>query len=278
MLPFMHTTPLALLAAAGTATALPTTEYASATAGEQHRNARRSGCHSDEIQIVREGDKLICQGKTHYWQEVTFKYVAGSVLVGAATTIAYWVTSKWNVQSLSVGARMVRRDGDDDDTIYIVADDNEEVAVTATIVNDRRVVRIEDWLASTRGGDLVARSLDSDATAAPLIGGEVHYHLNGTLDTFTLDFAASPETNNSLAARGAWTVHTTYWATPGHASTSLGYDAVKNLALESYTHLLDGTSQACGYMANSGTWHGAFRHWLGDNGYTIGECDADRKF
>lgn len=275
----MHTLSLALLAAAGTASALPTTDYAKATSAEQHRNTRRSGCHSDEVEIYRKGSELECQGSSAFWQPIIFQYVQLGVLTAASTLIAYWVTSRWNVQSLSVGgARMVRRDGDNDDTIYIVADDNQEVAVPATIVNDRRVVRIEDWLASARGGDLVTRSLDSDATAAPLIGGEVHYHLNGTLDTFTLDFAAPRETNNSLAARDAYTVHTTYWATPGHASTSLGYDDVKDLALQSYTRLRAGTSQACGYMANSGTWHGAFRHWLGDNGYSVGECNAERKY
>lgn len=279
MLPFMHTLTLALLAAAGTASALPTTAYATAIAAEQHRNQRRSGCHSDEVEIYRKGSELECQGSTAFWQPIIFQYVQLGVLTSAAVTIAYWVTSRWNVQSLTVGgARRVRRDGDDDDTIYIVADDHEEVAVPATIVNDRRVVRIEDWLASARGGDLVARNLDGDATAAPLIGGEVHYHLNGTLDTFTLDFAAAPETNNSLVARDAWTVHTTYWATSGHDTTSLGYDAVKDLALHSYTSLRDGTSEACGYMANSGTWHGAFRHWLGDNGYSVGECEAERKY
>jgi hypothetical protein len=33
------------------------------------------------------------------------------------------------------------------------------------------------------GGDLFKRDLDEGLAAVPLIGGEVLYHLNGTLDT-----------------------------------------------------------------------------------------------
>ncbi|KWU47623.1 hypothetical protein RHOSPDRAFT_31056 [Rhodotorula sp. JG-1b] len=289
MLPFMHTLTLALLAAAGAASALPTTPYGAATSSEQHRNERRgSNCNTDEVQILRDGDKLICQGKTDYWQTVVFKYVQFSVLTAASVTVAYWVTSKWNVQSLSVGAppvRMARRgdcddkggDDEDDNMIYIVQND-QEVAVPATVVDDRQVVQIEDWLASM-GGDLVKRGMDGGLAAVPLIGGEVLYHLNGTLDTFTLDFAGAPgATNTTLAARDLWTVHTTYWAESGHADTDLSEDDVQQLALHSYTNLRDGTSQVCGYMANSGSWHGAFRHWTGDSPYSVGECTHEREF
>ena len=105
------------------------------------------------------------------------------------------------------------------------------------------------------------------------------YHLNGTLDTFTLDFAGAPgETNSTIAARDLWTVHTTYWAESGHDDTDLSQADVRKLALQSYTQLRDGTSQVCGYMANSGSWHGAFRHWTGDNGYSVGECNHEREF
>jgi hypothetical protein len=288
MLPFMHTLTLALLAAAGAASALPTTPYGAATSSEQHRNERRgSNCNTDEVQILRDGDKLICQGKTDYWQNVVFKYVQGGVLTAAALIISYWVTSKWNVQSLSVGGgaavRMARRgecddEGEDDDDVIYIVQSEQEVAVPATLVDDRRVVQIEDWLASM-GGDLFKRDLDEGLAAVPLIGGEVLYHLNGTLDTFTLDFAGAPgETNSTIAARDLWTVHTTYWAESGHDDTDLSQADVRKLALQSYTQLRDGTSQVCGYMANSGSWHGAFRHWTGDNGYSVGECNHEREF
>ena len=60
--------------------------------------------------------------------------------------------------------------------------------------------------------------------------------------------------------------------------TSLNWNDIYDVTLASYHSLPNSVSQACGYMANSGTWHGAFRHWTGDSGYSVGECSFDRQF
>ncbi|GAA5931192.1 uncharacterized protein JCM15063_002572 [Sporobolomyces koalae] len=120
----------------------------------------------------------------------------------------------------------------------------------------------------------------SEETALPT-GGTMTFYANGTLDTFTVDFAVpftADATSSTLAKRDSNSLHTTYWAAPGHEHTSLSNYYLEGLVRASYTLQGSHVWESCGYMANSGTWHGAFRHWTGDRGYTNGECELARKY
>ncbi|GAA5884083.1 hypothetical protein JCM3774_002961 [Rhodotorula dairenensis] len=251
--------------------ALPARDSPARGTTHQHE-ARQSNCHANQIELYRTGTTFLCINKYYLPGGIALLSIGYVYTVNAASQVADWVTSRWQIHSLSVTPTSSGRR--DDSIVYVTSNGTSQVAVYAATVDDRRVVQITDWLAAA-GDRLIARSGSSDAAgAATLVGGQVAYFLNGTLDTFTLDFALEDTvqtTNGRLATRNYDTLHTTYWATSGHDSTSLSYGDVQSLALKSYTLEPSGASQVCGYMANSGSWHGAFRHWTGDNGYSIGE-------
>ncbi|GAA5830308.1 hypothetical protein JCM3766R1_002864 [Sporobolomyces carnicolor] len=173
------------------------------------------------------------------------------------------------------GDRFARRTIDDVEqsgqTSFIVGNSEVEVPF-ARGSQGETTVNILDLLATSS-------ALDTRASSNAVTGGSAIFDANGALDTFTIDYSfAAHDSTTGLSKRAASTLHTTYWANKGHSSTSLGESDLKQLVMDSYKQLPDAYDEVCGYMANSGSWHGAFRHWTGDYGYTIGECERARKF
>ncbi|GAA5882671.1 hypothetical protein JCM3774_002807 [Rhodotorula dairenensis] len=232
---------------------------------------RQSNCPAGMTEVERTESAFVCRDTLALWGRAAFEALSLATISGTTIIVVHLVTSRWKgVNSVSVG----RRDGASVGDVEIAG---ANVTVTAASVDNRRVVQVADLFAAA-GLPLAARAYDDQAPT--IIGGEVAYHNNGTLDTFTIDLQvpAGNSSDSSLVKRGYWTLHTTYWATSGHETTSLGEDRLKPLVQASYLNEGHGASQVCGYMANSGTWHGAFRHWTGDNGYSVGECERLSSF
>ncbi|GAA5991867.1 hypothetical protein JCM10908_002244 [Rhodotorula pacifica] len=264
---------LLLLATASLVTAVPTAERIRPSESEERHYERRDACNQGGLMVYHQGSQFVCVGKTVFWTGAAIITVSVGTAAWLAYSVADMVTSRWHYGE-TAKTRLARRD----DEFYISVGDT-EYAVPANVVGDHQVVQITDYLAAAASKKgLAAR----DSADASLIGGQILYHMNGTLDTFTLDFGIADvnisNSTSSLAKRSYYTLHTTYWATSGHDNTNLNRDEIANLVKISYDHEQSGVSEACGYLANSGTWHGAFRHWTGDYGYTIGECDAERKY
>ncbi|GAA6012074.1 hypothetical protein JCM11491_001741 [Sporobolomyces phaffii] len=212
-------------------------------------------------------------------------YVSGKTLGFLIDKVAHLITAHrtgGTVSNSSPVRRMTRR-GTEEEHVYAVVSIG-GVELEVPFVHDADGKTTMDLLDFYSPASSALATRDLPETASSLTEGSATFYANGTLDTFTIGAAVTPSplannaTSPGLAKRDNWSLHTTYWADPGHESTSLSYDKLRDLVGQTYTHLRGGVWQACGYMANSGTWHGAFRHWTGDNGYTIGECEAARRF
>ncbi|GAA5885325.1 hypothetical protein JCM16303_006003 [Sporobolomyces ruberrimus] len=253
--------------------------------------ARQSECNSDtHLEVNYKDARISCIS----WTGI--KYIGGSVFGLAIVAVgppsiaklveayAKLVTARRS-GSASISSpvrRLARRDEDQGQEMAYFSFGGVEVATSFVQHPDgKTTVDILDLLRPSSPA-LNARAVTE--TGGDIFGGSATFNTNGTLDTFTIDLAvpstvdSADSTSPALTKRNYNTLHTTYWAEPGHAETSLSYDKLYELIHDSYTHLPDRTAQVCGYLANSGKWHGAFRHWTGDNGYQVGECEGARKF
>ncbi|POY73797.1 hypothetical protein BMF94_3338 [Rhodotorula taiwanensis] len=293
---FVKQVPLLLFAyLVGVAAASSASEAASQAPGGDRKRVdleKRSDCGPGQELIFRLNTKMICVGAKFYNDARNFSYFAvGAVLVGYVTNAITSAVGGTTVQHDEPKAQ--RRDLAALDSVPThLAIGDEEVAVDIARVGDRYVVNFADFMTATAGtARLRTRDvLEDDPLAVNTItGGTISYFLDGALDTFTLDMSvpvdstastanATESGTHDLAKRNYNTVHTTYWAESGHQTTSLNYNDVHDLVWRTYHSLPSKVSQVCGYMANSGTWHGSFRHWIGDNGYSIGECWNERKY
>ncbi|GAA5990208.1 hypothetical protein JCM5350_001086 [Sporobolomyces pararoseus] len=218
-------------------------------------------------------------------------HAAEIAAIGAGTvlTLVYGVTSIIQAalsgsESKEAGRRLSRRQlGQADGTAFIEIGGVETEVPFVRAVDGKATISLLDVFYPS-SSSLSTR--DVSTSEATVVGGSATFHSNGTLDNFTIDFSIpsssylsnSTSDTSNLAKRDYWALHTTYWAQPGHSKTSLDHDSLVKLVTASYTKLPRSATEACGYMANSGTWHGAFRHWTGDYGYTIGECERARDY
>ncbi|KAG0662421.1 hypothetical protein C6P46_003367 [Rhodotorula mucilaginosa] len=264
-------------------------------------SARGSTCHGPDGKIWSAGDSFVCRGNTAT-RGAALRDFGDKDIGTIATSLTDWIFSRLNEKTGSVGKRGRKRRSlcrpTPANATVEVEVGKSVISLPYTAVADGRVtIDITAYL-SASADNVTARAIDKrngeSVSVVTLVGGSATYFRDGGLDTCTLDYAilstgtvpsggnstadAAATTDARLAKRGYWTLHTTYWADSGHDATDLNWNDIHNLALASYHSLPKGISEACGYMANSGSWHGAFRHWTGDNGSTLGECWFDREF
>lgn len=257
----------------------------------QHLEARGSSCHNNEEVLVRSGTSFICLGNKVYWRGAAISAIGATTVSNVASVMTNWVSSHavgaWDTQSGRKRRSVGGVDSDTNTTVLTVG--AQSTVVPYETVGDRIVIDISAFL---NAGSSLGKRDDADEVA-PLVGGSASYFLDGTLDTCTLDWAISETTyaeptesdspsttvsTETLAKRSYWSLHTSYWAAYSHETTKLNWNEIYSIATASYRSLPNGVSQVCGYMANSGTWHGAFRHWTGDNGQQVGECSPERVY
>ncbi|GAA5955634.1 hypothetical protein JCM8115_006810 [Rhodotorula mucilaginosa] len=259
---------------------LTSVSAAPALAARDQLETRGSSCHGSDYATWRSGSAFVCLGKTESWRGAAISAIGGGTITTVSSRLADWILSHANGGTTQAGRR-ARRDVGNATVDIEIGTSTVTVPYTAA-VGGRITIDITAYISASAAHAHAKRGAEEDSVAtATLIGGTATYFEDGVLDTCTLDFAipaTTADTDAALAKRTYWTLHTTYWADPGHEVTSLNWNDIYDVTLASYHSLPNGVSQACGYMANSGTWHGAFRHWTGDNGYSVGECSFDRQF
>ncbi|GAA5991861.1 hypothetical protein JCM10908_002241 [Rhodotorula pacifica] len=258
---------------------------AASSAGEK-LVLRGSKCNGAAVRIWRSGSEFVCRGVTANAGGTPIRSIDSGTISTVASQVTDWITSHAHYGDTSAGRRLARRAGADgaagNQTLSVQVGNVQVNAVPFVEADGRLTVDIGAFLqAKQDAGTVIQRYA---AASGALYGGSVSFHPDGSLDTFTLHFSvpssssATTDATTDLAKPSANTLHTTYWAVAGHDATDLSWDKVDSLATVSYKDQDATISQVCGYMANSGSWHGAYRHWTGDNGYIVGECLDEREF
>ena len=274
---------------------------APALAASKKLSARGSTCHGSDEKIWSDGDSFVCRGAAAR-RGANIRDIKAQDVATIANSLTDWVLSRKHEETSQAGRRGRKRR-----SLCRPAPTNAtvDVEVGTSVINlpytamaDGRVTIDITAFLSASADNVTARAKRNEASLSvvTLVGGSATYLQDGGLDTCTLDYAilsagavvsagnstadavADAATDARLAKRGYWTLHTTYWAASDHDATDLSWNSIRNLALASYNSLPKDISETCGYMANSGSWHGAFRHWTGDSGYSVGECWFDREF
>ncbi|GAA5990211.1 hypothetical protein JCM5350_001087 [Sporobolomyces pararoseus] len=280
----------ALAGAAASAAALPASTETDQFAKTSNQLDKRQGhCHDNMLPLIGWDNKLLCLGKTTMWVGAAITAIGTGTVESIAGRVTDWISSSVVGEVTASAGRLTRRkvqtEGSGDGETVLVRVDEVEVGVPFVRGTEgKTTIDILDFL--TRSSQPSLSTRDVSTSEATVVGGSATFHSNGTLDNFTIDFSIpsssylsnSTSDTSNLAKRDYWALHTTYWAGSGHGQTALNWNEVHSLALSSYRSLPRGASQVCGYMANSGTWHGAFRHWTGDNGYQVGNCESERSF
>lgn len=93
----------------------------------------------------------------------------------------------------------------------------------------------------------------------------------------TFDGEHDPIDQSSFAKRDSTPITITYYAVSGHQETKLGYDNLYNLFHQIFVSSPGGVGSECGYAANSGTWHGAFKATV-SGASDAGSCYTERQY
>ncbi|GAA5885328.1 hypothetical protein JCM16303_006004 [Sporobolomyces ruberrimus] len=273
---------IALSASIASASAIPLdTREVDPSLAPLHLEKRQGHCHDGMTPLVAYDNKLVCLGGRAFWIGSAISAIGQRTVQAIATQMTDWIESSvTGSREAASGRRLARREAEESQELVRLEVGGVEAGVP--FVQDaqgKTTINILDFLVRS---PTPLETRDVSESEPTVIGGSATYHSDGALDTFTLDFAvpssayaSDDSAPSTLAKRGAYTLHTTYWAWERHGETSLNWNDVHSLALASFLSLPKGVSQACGYMANSGTWHGSFRHWTGDSGYQVGDLTIE---
>ncbi|KAI3320124.1 hypothetical protein HD806DRAFT_507764 [Xylariaceae sp. AK1471] len=215
----------------------------------------RDGCSgAGELLVYRSADQFVCVGKTVFWTGVALTSISVSTASGAASQFATWVTNKFTGEpSTTEGKRdttgkQIKQWSEDEETVTY------------------------GW----KPPALAARD-----GASPYIHNMTVTYSKGTgrmtQAEMTFDGEHDPIDKRSLSKRDSTPITVTYYAVSGHEETKLGYNDLYNLFHQIFVASPGGVGSECGYAANSGTWHGAFKATV-SGASDAGSCYAERQF
>ncbi|KAI0868119.1 hypothetical protein GGS24DRAFT_494811 [Hypoxylon argillaceum] len=214
----------------------------------------RDSCGDDQLMVYNNNKSFLCVGKTVFWTGVALTSISVAVANNAASQFATWVVNKFTGQP---SANESKRD---------VAEKPAEKW-------------FEDEESVTYGW--------KPPTLAARDGVNLHIHnmtatyskSTGLMTQADMTFDGEHEAidKSSLAKRDSTPITITYYAVSGHQGTKLAYNDVYNLYHQIFVSSPGGVGSECGYAANSGTWHGAFKVTV--SGATdAGSCYAERQY
>ncbi|KAI1349222.1 hypothetical protein F5Y01DRAFT_188886 [Xylaria sp. FL0043] len=215
----------------------------------------RSDCTAGELLVYRTDDRFLCVGTTVFWTGVALTSITVATASGAASQFATWVVNKFTGEP---SANESKRD-----TAEKQAEKWFEDEETVTY----------GWAPPTLA--------DRDTVVIPHIHNMTVTYSKTTgrmaQAEMTFDGEHDPIDNSGLAKRDTTPITITYYAVSGHEDTKLGYDDLYNLYHQIFVSSPGGVGSECGYAANSGTWHGAFKATV--SGATdAGSCYAERQY
>ncbi|KAI1751867.1 hypothetical protein F4782DRAFT_540671 [Xylaria castorea] len=216
----------------------------------------RDDCNAGQLLVYRTGDRFICVGKTVFWSGLALTTITVATASGAANQFATWVINKFTGEPSATEGEGKR--------------DMTEKQADKWFENEETVTY--GWKPPTLA--------DRDE-AGPHIHNMTATYSKGTgLMTqamMTFDAEHDPIDEHSVAKRATTPITITYYAVSGHADTKLGYDDLYNLFHQIFVASPGGVGSECGYAANSGTWHGAFKATV-SGAKDAGSCYAERQY
>ncbi|KAI8949128.1 hypothetical protein F4801DRAFT_554446 [Xylaria longipes] len=214
----------------------------------------RDDCNAGQLLIYRTGDRFVCIGKTVFWTGVALTTITVATASGAASQFATWVVNKLtgepstNERKRDMAEKQAEKWFEDEQTVTY------------------------GWTPPT----LAVRDM-----ASPYIHNmTVTYSKETGLMTqagMTFDAEHDPINKRSVTKRDTTPITITYYAVSGHEGTKLGYDDLYNLFHQIFVASPGGVGSECGYAANSGTWHGAFKATV-SGAPDAGSCYAERQY
>ncbi|RWA14545.1 hypothetical protein EKO27_g583 [Xylaria grammica] len=214
----------------------------------------RDGCNPGQLMVYQNSDRFLCIGKTVFWTGVALTTITVATASGAASQFATWVVNKFTGEpSTTEGKRDVT-----------------EKQAEKWFENEETVTY--GWKPST---------LDARDWASPHIHNmTVTYSKNTGLATqaeMTFDGEHEPIGDRRFAKRDTTPITITYYAVSGHEETKLGYNDLYNLFHQIFVSSPGSVGSECGYAANSGTWHGAFKATV-SGAADAGSCYDERQY
>lgn len=222
---------------------------------------KRDNCGAGELKVYENGSNFLCVGKTVFWTGVAISAVYAPTINAAASQFGTWVVNKFTgAPSATESAR--KRSNE------LEIWDEDENTITY------------GWKPSS----LTMRAASGDyATGFSWIHNMTKSYdkTTGNLTEATMTFDGEHDewntTEKTISKRANTPITITYYAVSGHQTTSLGYQDIVNLYTQAFFSSPGGAGSECGYAANSGTWHGAFKITV--SGCTdAGTCVAERQF
>ncbi|KAI1428972.1 hypothetical protein F5Y12DRAFT_585853 [Xylaria sp. FL1777] len=217
----------------------------------------RSTCHPGELEIYRSDERFLCVGKTVFWTGVALTSISVATANGAVSQFATWVTNKLTgtpsatEQKRDAAEKQAEKWFEDEETVtYGWAPPN------------------------TRKRDV------ANSSSAYIHNMTATYSKSGghmTQAEMTFDGEHDPIDKRQFAKRDSTPITITYYATEGHQETKLKYDDIYNLYHQVFVSSPGRVGSECGYAANSGTWHGAFKVTVSGAG-DAGACVDERKY
>ncbi|KAI1294447.1 hypothetical protein F5Y03DRAFT_399534 [Xylaria venustula] len=201
------------------------------------------------------GDRFLCVGTTVFWTGVALTSITVATASGAASQFATWVVNKFTGEP---SATETKRD---------IAEKPAE-----KLYEDEETVTY-GWQPSTLA--------DRDMTIPYIHNMTASYSKSAGFmtqaETIFEGEHEPPIDKRGVARRDGTPITITYYAVSGHADTKLKYDDLYSLYHQTFVSSQGGVGSECGYAANSGTWHGAFKATV--SGATdAGACYAERQF
>ncbi len=242
---------LTVLAASSTATAAPAMKGPVADS-----IVRRDNCHSGELKVYRTGDSFLCVGTTVFWTGVTIGSVTVAVAGNAAQQFATWVINKFQGTSTATESKRSYEDA------YVYHEDDEKITYAWT----------PPTVSSRDSSPLYVHNMTKqyNKTDGSLIQANMAFQ--GQFDTTPIN-----GTSSEVQKRSSPTIYITYWAESGHQTTSLDYDQIESLYREIFYNAQPSAGSECGYAANSGTWHGAWKVTV-QGCRDAGVCSVERSY
>lgn len=217
--------------------------------------ARDSCSGSGEIMVYRTGDQFLCIGTTVFWTGVALTAILVPTASGAASQFATWVTNKFtgaptaNENKRDIGEKITEKWLEDEETVMYGWKPS-----SLTALDEVTMPYIHNMTATY------------SKTTGRMTQAEM-----------TFDGEHEPMGNNRPTKRASTPITITYYAVSGHEETKLGYNDLYNLFHQIFVSSPDGVGSECGYAANSGTWHGAFKATVSGS-QDAGSCYAEQQY
>ncbi|KAH9906272.1 hypothetical protein F4778DRAFT_778660 [Xylariomycetidae sp. FL2044] len=265
----------------------------------------RDGCHDNEVLVYRTRSSFLCIGKTVYYTGVA---VVGAYLVSqkqatiqaAAEQFASWVKDQISGElSKTLSNRGVEEGGHGDDDggfvllglpgprdLEIFGEDDESVTYGRRWTAAAATAAVEGRGAGDDGDGGSSAALIHNMTArydkstGLLSRAEMTFDGSSSSDEEGEYASAEQQEKKKKRDGGPAQVTITYFPLKDHLSTSLSEDEVADLYRNAFVHGGDtgkNACGACGYAANSGTWHGAFKLVTSVCG-DPGDCANEKKY